>query len=275
MKKHFFISVFSLLVLSFVLIQCNRENTNEFINIKANTDNVEKLSTIELLNNNGIYIANAEEQIQLRDDYCYHYTGADSCEYVGLIKDTIDVPNLCSQTKIEYKLYWCQDIGQLDITDFRAVPLNPECRDIWNYWWELYQSDGWSELDLAMDSFEYAASKEAEWYIGSVFAQYFGYYCPNDLIKVNYHTQLCYKYCLELKVRPRKYPFKIKRVVCGAKCCKRISKICINPDGSTYSSGEEYEHVAGKCDNGSPTGFECDGFLFGECDRRCGPPKFK
>ncbi len=268
-----------MIVISFVLVQCTKTNSiteNNNTENKDNTEFINKSKIIELLAEKGITVVNNDDtELELRNDFCYQYSGADTCYLVGDIHDTVFIPNVCNEAAVTYKLYWCSAQGVINITDFRAKPLKPACDNIWDYWASLANQSKYTELSMSIDSFEYAASKEAEDNIGYVFALAFGFFCPNDLLRINYHTQLCYNYCLKFTKKGDWPPFEIFKVNCGTKCCKRTRMLCVLSTGGVYTSNEIYELLGGSCDNGNVDLWsECDGgFILGECTgRECGPP---
>ncbi len=271
MKKIlFFIIVIS--VLSFIFVQCDKTN----ISSKENTesDSYDAYSKVmKIFREKGIKVVETpRKKIESRNNSSCYQNNTDSCLYVGYIYDTVYVPNVCSEAAVEYNLYWCENSGKLNITDFRAQPLSPACDNIWDWWESLFTQGHYTEFSLSVDSFEYAASIPAEENIAYAFAVAYNRFCPNETFIANFHRQLCYQHCVKYLGKNKWPRFEIFKVGCGSKCCKRTREFCVNPDGSTVLSYNHFEELSGEC-NPNLTGFECnDGYLIGDCGRICGPP---
>jgi hypothetical protein len=274
MKKIF---VFLSFILTLIIFQ-QCQKSKEIIDNNNNTQIILEESSLDKVlnylkeNNISITKDRNENELEYRNGFCYQ-NDPDSCDYIGKIYDTVYVPNVCNSVAVSYNLYWCEDALTLNFTDFTSYPLSPDCNDLWNYWLDLYNQGKQTEMTLSMDSLEYAASKVAEENIAYAFALYYGVYCPNEVINSNFSSQICYQYCIEYLGKQYWPPFDIFKVYCGSKCCKRTREFCILPGGGTYSSNEDYEYISGECDPNGPNFGECNSnWLYGECERECGPP---
>ena len=271
MKKIGFIII--LAIISLVIFQQCQKNTQAVLS--ENTSNTQFDKVLQLLKERGITTSNSrDDKLEYRNAFCYQ-NDPDSCYDLGILYDTVFIPNVCNEAAVQYHAYWCPATLTLNYTDFHATPLEPACKNIWDWWQHLYDIGHLTEMSLAIDSFEYAASKSAEENLAYAFLVGYNIYCPNNLLSVNYHIQLCYQHCVKYNGKGSWPRFDIFKVDCGVHCCTRTREFCLNPDGSMHSANEDYEEVLGECGPDALNSSECQnagGILIGDCERECGPP---
>ena len=290
MKKQFFISIFALLVLSFLLIQCNETekfgyNDKKYLEVMEALKKAEgKIPFINRCNN--IELRSFNSDCFTTDDYI-----CDEFEFIGeLIDQTIDYNDDC-KAKISVKMYKCAgwNAGKLIITyifdDFDAYPIEGECDEILEYWKELEEQGNYEQLAIEMDNFLNNASVILEGKMMSIFVLAGGgaFDCGefNTALKADFYKSNCYQFYGILSPRDDGGlknrgiepdlpvdPY-IPRYKCGASCCKRQTAYCRNDEGNIIPSEPIFDQIR-ECDPSLSEPPDIEGFKpYGDCFHDC------
>ena len=242
------------MVLSFVLVQCTKENLNK--------TSGEKIELRE--QNNETSPASSSATDCLPD--------MTSCPFVERVIETIAVPGVCNSVDVAYDVYDCGG-GNIVFDDFVAFPsiVVGVCDNYWHYLWSLSDID----LEYALDSLTYAASVIAE-------NQYMTDYVIEENILCGYgqaaqatfYSMGCYKYCVSGLSEKEGIPWNnFQRVKCGTKCCIRMTSYCLNDDGEVIPQGPSFTETGGQ-DCGELPFFCVERVINpqGDCEKPCGAP---
>jgi hypothetical protein len=274
MKIVKFISIFVLLIgFTFALVQCAKEEFNEQTEFNKR-DNPEFI--LKTLAKHGIYPNKGKINLQLRDVLNVSCDPGDSCSLILEITDTMQISGTCDSVYVYYKLYNCN--GKFIISNFAAYPMWPECASIWDYWWDLADLGKYTQMEISMDSFEYAASLIYERELMGAIVEGYNILCKNgEFVSSTLIRQICYRYCLEKAIKKSPWPWptnlkwKVKKIKCGDKCCERMRKFCLNQDGSLNVSDPIWNVIGTDvCDAVPNDG--CNGWWLGPCEHECSAP---
>jgi len=177
------------------------------------------------------------------------------------VTDTIEIPGYCGLHQVSYTVWHCPGTNEVAFTDFEVNVL-VWCDSLINSWSSLSNS----QLNIAYDQYEYAASLEIEkMYLLSILNP--GIQCPTSLVGASFYRNLCYKWCMTKGSRP--FTLKMVKAQCGTKCCVRRQTYCYN-NGVLEISSPVFSDTGGDC--GTWPLVQCNGILIGECERTCGIP---
>lgn len=263
MKKSFLISIFSLIVLSFVLMQCTKENSNEII---ADNNEITERSDFS---NTSIQITSLDESSCFDPPTNCIRKEIDTFIYIPFYyNDTL----LCDsfRVRIRASTYYCGG-NTIYFDNFIADPAG-NCIAFNILYNDLFAANNFDELSRLFDLLEYQASLIFEEIYIKPIVMGLGYNCPNSFLEVNFYKNTCYQWCGEVVSRPGEpLVVNVYKIPCGEKCCKRTRTYCAQ-NGIVYPSAPIFEEVGnGTCDL-IPIE-TCRGTTWGSCERECGEPK--
>ena len=263
MKKQIFISIISLLVLSFLIVQCTKDNTKDIF-----TDTSE-LSQRSDLTNTTIQITSLDESSCFDPPINCIRTEIDTFIYMPFYyNDTL----LCDSLRVRIRAssYYCGG-NTIYFDNFIADPVG-NCIAFSILLNDLFVANNFDELSRLFDLLEYQSSLIFEEIFIKPIVIGLGYNCPNSFLEVNFYKNTCYQWCGEVVSRPGEpLLVNISKIPCGEKCCKRSRTYCLH-NGIVYPSIPIFEQVGnGICDL-IPIE-TCRGTTWGSCERECGEPK--
>lgn len=266
MKKNILIFVITVVVLSFVTVQCTKDNLQKFSN-----DNNELIQRSDNLNEN-------LQGASLSEGFCYDPPSGCDFDFIDTFiympfyyNDTL----LCDSLRVRIRtyIYHCDD-NSIYFDNFIADAVDTAglCGEFNMLLSALASAGNYDEISRLLDMLEYQASLifEKE-YVKDILLG-LGIECPDYYITSYYYKNKCYQWCAEIVSKPGdKYIVEnVSKVFCGNKCCERTVKHCIK-GGILYSSDPIFLEVGnGQCGT-IPIG-NCNGTFLGECDRVCGEP---
>ena len=186
---------------------------------------------------------------------CFDGSG---CIFSDTFPITITMPGTCDAVKTHAIVYLCNGVIVID----KFVALTNGCSDYESYLLTLSDYDAATSLD----SFEYEASLIYEQVLFEMFNLGGG-------IASNFYRSSCYVWCANYEGGPGELGgWKIGKVRCGDKCCKRTRVSFIDSNGDLVFKEPVFESIGNQTCTGTTVeeARECRGSLIGPCEHPCG-----
>jgi hypothetical protein len=228
MKKTFLISIITIVLFSFVMIQCTKENTNEINTSKEN--NIEFRSNISI----------GGEVLSPTCDIFSDLPGA-QCAPEDTVTKIITSPNGCN-VRVTMHVKFCADFANNDIniefSDLNWSLTSPFSLGCQNWWMSLFQAQQGQQNQMLDDFEEYIEQAfEDEYMTDYVIDKGISCNGPFEYASTYFYKSPCTQRCMTPPGSIDEPFFTYTTPCADDGCCGKYTSYCLNEDGSIIKDG--------------------------------------